>query len=88
MAALCLSFFLNAAGIFKTRLISRRRFDGVHASIPSVADEADGSGSLNLFDGDVESCGSVSMHRLTKLSAQLYALKFIGVSYCNRVPSN
>jgi hypothetical protein len=41
----------------------------VYVSIPSVADEADGSGSLDLFHVDDESCGSVATLGVTELFA-------------------
>jgi hypothetical protein len=39
-------------------------------TVPSVADEVDGTGSLDLFKVDVEICGSISMRGVTKLFAQ------------------
>jgi hypothetical protein len=59
---------LKAVGIFGTGLISRRHFDGVYISTPSVADEEDGSGSPDLFHVDVEGLGSVSTHGVTEMS--------------------
>jgi hypothetical protein len=41
----------------------------VYVSIPSAAEEADGSGSLDLFYVDDESCGSVSTLGVTELFA-------------------
>jgi hypothetical protein len=59
---------LKAVRILGTGLISRC-FDGVYVSITLVADEADGSGCLNLFDVDDESCGSVFTTGVTELFA-------------------
>jgi hypothetical protein len=42
-------------------------FDGVYITIPSMAHEADGSGSLDSFDVDVEIYGSVPTRRDTEL---------------------
>jgi hypothetical protein len=67
MAAPCFGLLLKATGILGTRLISKRCFDGVYASVPSVAGEEDGSGSLDLFEVDVESCGSVATLGVTEL---------------------
>jgi hypothetical protein len=67
MAAICFILLLKAVGILGTGLISRKCFDGVYVSIPSVIDEADGSESLNLLD--VERCGPVSTHEVTELFA-------------------
>jgi hypothetical protein len=69
MVALCFSLLLNATGILGTGLISRRCFDGVYISIPSLANEVGGSGSLNLYDVDYENCGSVSALGVTELFA-------------------
>jgi hypothetical protein len=44
MFALVSASSLNAIGTLGTRVTSRRSFDAVYVQIPSVADEADGSG--------------------------------------------
>jgi hypothetical protein len=69
MVALCFSLLLNAIRILGTGLIWRRCFDGLYTSIISMANEADDSGSLDLFNAYVENCGSASTLGVTELFA-------------------
>jgi hypothetical protein len=69
MGAFCFIPLLKAVGFLGIGLISRRCFGGVYVSISSLVHEAEGSGSLDLYNVDVESCTSVSTLGVTELIA-------------------
>jgi hypothetical protein len=71
-----------AVWISGTRLIWRRHFDGVYTTFPSMADEEDGSGSLDLFHVDAEGLGSASTSGVTEKPAM--DEKLPGITLCFR----